>query len=288
MNVSIRDMTEKIQDTYDHEEISVRAEQPPRDRREGADGRDTPNEVAGSESSIGAGGMLGKIDRDREIVSQDPQIKASAANSEVCRTDGGKPAAVNVSSGSSNKSGSTSPDLVNGNGPRDERNGAQSQGSELDHNQQGRISEGLVYRWRRALHWKIRRARISFELKPNRVQHVVSINRRVNKLGALVYGPFAFTAGVMLTSGHSKWWLLVPGCWFTGMLLSHLVFDRCVLNEIVIRLRRFNKVSKPKADIYTRRGTTMGWGRARSRTAIKEEIFDMMPTPDIKEEKKKL
>ena len=99
-------------------------------------------------------------------------------------------------------------------------------------------------------------------------------------MGALVYGPCAFTVGICLAAG-SRWaWLgVVPLCWFIGMLMSHLVFNRCVLNELVRRLSHFKTASKQKAFVYKRvspRNKSV-WERPSVKLggALVEKVYDL-------------
>jgi hypothetical protein len=97
----------------------------------------------------------------------------------------------------------------------------------------------------------------------------------------LIYGPLSFTAGVMLTLGHSWWWGVLPAMWFVGVSLSHIVFGRCVLNVVVTKMRKFNKGSAAKAHTYMRRGT-MAWAKSYHKTkAVRETINDTMNSPDM-------
>ena len=61
----------------------------------------------------------------------------------------------------------------------------------------------------------------------------------------MIYGPLAFLSGIMWQNGF-KWMVILPASWFVGMAFSHLVFNRCVLNEAVIRLTRVKKKSKDR------------------------------------------
>jgi hypothetical protein len=86
----------------------------------------------------------------------------------------------------------------------------------------------------------------------------------------------------MVSQGHSFLWLLLPGAWFVGMVLSHLVFGRCVLNVIVSRMRQFKKDSSHKAELYNRRASQVYDPFKRRKTkAVSDEIHDTMPTPDL-------
>jgi hypothetical protein len=57
--------------------------------------------------------------------------------------------------------------------------------------------------------------------------------------------------GILLASG-SRWaWIgVAPSLWFIGMVLSHIVFKRCVLNEIVIRMGKFKREAVRKVSDY--------------------------------------
>jgi hypothetical protein len=115
--------------------------------------------------------------------------------------------------------------------------------------------ETVVQRWRGRVRWKLRRVVLSFELQPDRVQSLLELNRKINKIGALVYGPFAFTFGVLLASqSKSKFiWLgIVPTVWFVGMIFSHIVFKRCVLNELVRRMSKFKVRAVRRLSDYKR------------------------------------
>jgi len=129
--------------------------------------------------------------------------------------------------------------------------------------QQGNVCtrwcHGVVSRWRSFASSKFRRAKIAFELQPDRVQRIIQINRRFNKTGALIYGPLAFVSGLLIAT-HSplRWVCILPAVWFVGMVLSHLIFDRCVLNEITVRLGKLKRGGRAKAEIYQR---TAGYTR---------------------------
>jgi len=97
----------------------------------------------------------------------------------------------------------------------------------------------------------------------------------------VLYGPFAFTAGVLLvTKDHLAWIAFFPAVWFVGMLLSHLVFGRCVLNELTRRLASFKKAKQPKAAQYAKGGRSYGLRRRPPRKGDLLEISDHMATPD--------
>lgn len=73
----------------------------------------------------------------------------------------------------------------------------------------------------------------------------------MNKYGAIAYGPAAFLAGYLVSSGSAWAWLgLIPGVWFVGMIFSHLVFKRCVLTELAARMSHFRSRHKIKAAAY--------------------------------------
>lgn len=78
----------------------------------------------------------------------------------------------------------------------------------------------------------------------------------------------------MVTTGSSLWWLLPSTVWFVGMVFSHIVFDRCVLNELVSRLRRFRKRSEGKANLYKNRATEIWGSRSIRSKALSETIQD--------------
>lgn len=62
----------------------------------------------------------------------------------------------------------------------------------------------------------------------------------------------AFVAGGLTMAGYSWWLALLPAIWFVGMVFSHAIFRRCVLNEITIRLGRFKRTAAAKRIAYTR------------------------------------
>jgi len=69
------------------------------------------------------------------------------------------------------------------------------------------------------------------------------------------------------------------------MVLSHMVFGRCVLNVIVSKMRKFRRESEVKAKTYQR--GTMAWGRSSKTKALSETIRDEMLSPDIELKKLK-
>lgn len=60
--------------------------------------------------------------------------------------------------------------------------------------------------------------------------------RLLNRLGPVVFGPAAFLAGYL--SHESFNWLacLPPALWYLGLLVSYLIYGRCVLNVISTNL----------------------------------------------------
>jgi hypothetical protein len=269
---------------YDNTETSRGAGANARESGASADQCTSPDKVPDRENDVGIGTVLVGVDGVREIVPQGPESQTSAADSEVCGAVGGSCTCgtdYRECSKPENREGRTD----------DTRPGAiQTVQPEEHQHHEDRWSWkriGFLDRWWRNVDWKIRRIRVALELQPDRVQRLINFNRKANKLGALIYGPMSFTAGIMVATGHSLWWLLLPGVWFIGMLFSHLWFGRCVLNVIVSKMRKFKKESTDKADLYMRYGSH-GHSRLGRRTtkAVSDEIFDTMPSPDLNEKEK--
>ena len=96
----------------------------------------------------------------------------------------------------------------------------------------------------------------------------------------MVYGPFAFAAGILLANGSKLAWIgVVPLVWFIGMTLSHIVLGKCVLNWLASKL----KSTKGRADVKSvpyRQGYAPGYRRplrslhAKPSKADKSEISD--------------
>jgi hypothetical protein len=49
---------------------------------------------------------------------------------------------------------------------------------------------------------------------------------------------------MVVTDSPLKWMAIFPATWFGGMLLSHMVFGRCVLNELALRLKKTRSAKK--------------------------------------------
>lgn len=82
----------------------------------------------------------------------------------------------------------------------------------------------------------------------------------------------------MVASNHSLWWVALPAIWFIGMVFSHIIFGRCVLNELVMRFKRLAKSDKKhehnKSNFYERT-------HLAPQKAAMDVISDKMPTPDL-------
>lgn len=63
-----------------------------------------------------------------------------------------------------------------------------------------------------------------------------------------MYGPLALISGLLLAKGY--WHLaIVPTSWFIGIVISQIVYGRCVLLEKISALKK-TLPKKNKAEIY--------------------------------------
>lgn len=94
----------------------------------------------------------------------------------------------------------------------------------------------------------------------------------------MVYGPFAFAAGILLANGSKLAWIgVIPLVWFIGMTLSHIVLGKCVLNWLASKLKSTKGRAEVKSVPY-RQGYAPGYRRpkfgAKPSKADKSEIDD--------------
>lgn len=87
------------------------------------------------------------------------------------------------------------------------------------------------------------------------------------------------TAGILLANGSKLAWIgIVPLVWFVGMVLSHVVLGKCVLNWLASKLKSAKGKAAVKAVPY-QQGWSTGYRKpsrlyAKPSTADKSEISD--------------
>lgn len=260
---------------YDHAKISGAAERAAGLSGNGP-GEDQPSNEEVNRGDTGPEGrVLERVIGLREELPEGAQGQVNPIAGEVCSVNGG------AVSGSGAQPPSPGIDNGLGQAGTGDVSAYQPQGGEPLKSRWEWRCPGVLHRGWRAIDWQVRRVRLSLELDPHRVQQCIELNRRFNKIGALIYGPASFFSGVMLATGHSWWWGLPPATWFVGMGLSHVIFGRCVLNVVVSKMRKFRKGAELKAYAYMK--GNVGWAKMPrcKPKAIKESINDEASTPGI-------
>jgi len=90
---------------------------------------------------------------------------------------------------------------------------------------------------------------------------------------------------MLVVSDHPARWYVatLPAIWFVGLSFSRLVFKRCVLNEIAVRLRKTKKKAQERIRRYDSDKAAQ-WDRhyRRPLKAVVDVIGDQPQTPDLK------